>query len=223
MIPTITLYQGDCRDILRILDTESVDALVTDPPFGIGFNYDGNSDVASSPEEYEKWLLPVMRQCLCKVRPGGLVAVWQAIKNFRYLWDWFGDDIRIYCAAKNFVQIKPIPLQYAYDPVVMYYKDGPKRLHPTHQRRMMDYHVAYTNQQSIRDEGKGHPCARPIDTVTDIVSNFTLPEGTVLDPFMGSGTTGVACIRTGRSFIGIEISEVYFDRARKRIEAEQGE
>jgi len=46
------------------------------------------------------------------------------------------------------------------------------------------------------------------------------PNQTILDPFMGSGTTGVACIRTGRKFIGMEIDEKYFDIAVKRIEAE---
>jgi site-specific DNA-methyltransferase (adenine-specific) len=68
---------------------------------------------------------------------------------------------------------------------------------------------------------KGHPCPRPLDTVEEVVANFTLPGGTVLDPFAGSGTTAIACLRTGRNFIGCEIDPGYYEIARERIADEQ--
>jgi site-specific DNA-methyltransferase (adenine-specific) len=57
----------------------------------------------------------------------------------------------------------------------------------------------------------------------ELIADFTKPGGTILDPFMGSGTTGVACAKLGRKFIGIEIEPAYFDIACKRIEAAYAE
>lgn len=64
----------------------------------------------------------------------------------------------------------------------------------------------------------GHPCPFPIELVSPIIKASVPPNGSVLDPFMGSGTTGVACAKLGRKFIGIEIEPKYFDIACKRIE-----
>jgi site-specific DNA-methyltransferase (adenine-specific) len=69
-----------------------------------------------------------------------------------------------------------------------------------------------------RDVLTGHPSQKPIRLLRVLVSNFTNPTDTILDPFMGSGTTGVACAQLGRKFIGIEIDPDYFEIARKRIE-----
>lgn len=64
----------------------------------------------------------------------------------------------------------------------------------------------------------GHPCPRPLGQVQHIVEQWAPPDGVALDPFMGSGTTGVACLLTGRRFVGIEIDPGYFEVARQRIE-----
>ena len=64
----------------------------------------------------------------------------------------------------------------------------------------------------------GHPCPKPLPVMQWIVSRASLPNWLILDPFMGSGTTGVACVRLGRKFMGIEIEEKYFDIACRRIE-----
>ena len=66
----------------------------------------------------------------------------------------------------------------------------------------------------------GHPCPKPIGVALWMVGRGSIEGETILDPFMGSGTTGVACARLGRNFIGIEIEEKYFQLAVKRIEAE---
>lgn len=70
-------------------------------------------------------------------------------------------------------------------------------------------------------EGTLHPTQKPVGLMQFCIEQ-TRTTGTVLDPFMGSGTTGVACIRTGRKFIGIEIEPRYFDTACKRIETAWG-
>jgi site-specific DNA-methyltransferase (adenine-specific) len=64
--------------------------------------------------------------------------------------------------------------------------------------------------------GREHPNEKPVSLLQAIIAKT--PAKTILDPFMGSGTTGVACIKLGRKFIGIEIEPKYFDIARRRIE-----
>jgi len=202
-----------------------MDAVVTDPPYGIGFKYGDNGDVSKTPEDYARWFLPVLEQAKRTLRPGGFVAIWQAQPYFRHFWKWYGDDIHIYCAAKNFVQLRKTPINYGYDPVVMFYTNHGDPLRPDKPRRSIDFFVANTAgiiSDTTRIE-KGHPCPRPLDAVREVVDNFTLPGGTVLDFTMGSGTTGVACVQTGRNFIGIEIDEGYFNIAKERIEAAQRE
>ena len=71
------------------------------------------------------------------------------------------------------------------------------------------------------DRESEHPCAKPLHEWTRLVDAITLPQNLVLDPFMGSGTTGVACMNLKRKFIGIEIEPKYFDIACERIENAQ--
>jgi len=215
---TVELYLGDCLEVMQELEDNSVDAVITDPPFGIGFDYNGKGDVAKSAIDYWIWLSPKHKEMLRVLRPGGLTALWQANKYFRYFWDWFGDSIRIYAGCKNFVQLRKIPINYGYDPIIMKYLEG-EPLRPKKPKRSIDFFVANTAgivSDTTRIE-KGHPCPRPLDQTREIVDNFSLPGGTVLDPFMGSGTTGVACVQTGRNFIGIEIEPKYYKIAEKRI------
>jgi DNA modification methylase len=71
-----------------------------------------------------------------------------------------------------------------------------------------------------RAEENGHPCPKPIKQTEWMVSRVSFVGETVLDPFMGSGTTGVACAKLDRAFIGIEREPKYFDIARRRLESE---
>ena len=64
---------------------------------------------------------------------------------------------------------------------------------------------------------KQHPTQKPLSLIKKLVCEFTNEGDTILDPFMGSGTTGVACVQTGRNFIGIEIDPTYFAIAERRI------
>jgi len=76
----------------------------------------------------------------------------------------------------------------------------------------------YTYLTNNPDRSGLHPTEKPISLMAEIIKDFTNKEETVLDPFMGSGTTGVACVKLGREFIGIELDERYFEIACKRIE-----
>jgi DNA modification methylase len=127
--------------------------------------------------------------------------------------EWFPRGFRIFAACKSFVQFRPTPIQFSWDPVIFW---GRPRTDPSVD--VKDYHL-----QMLAPFGAGrvridHPCPRPIEQVEYVVESFVLRGETILDPFMGSGTTGVAAIKLGRKFIGIEIEPKYFDIACRRIE-----
>lgn len=216
---TINILNGDCSEVLKTLETNSVDAFVTDPPYGIGKIYEGKKEKASTPEQYWEWLGPIYNEGMRCLKPGGFFAIWQSCQYMRYFWDWFGNDIRIYCAAKNFTQLRKIPINYGYDPVVMFYKTGAEPLRPEKPRRNIDYFVANTAamvSDTSRPE-RQHPYPRPIDQVREIIQNFVVPGGVVLDPFVGSGTTAIACVLEARSCIGIEIEPKYLEIINTRL------
>jgi len=84
--------------------------------------------------------------------------------------------------------------------------------------------VGYMSVWNINSvKGTDHSCAFPVEIPDRCIRATTQPGDAVLDPFMGSGTTGVACVQTGRNFIGIEIDEGYFNIAKERIEKAQAE
>lgn len=78
----------------------------------------------------------------------------------------------------------------------------------------------YTHLTNHRERDGRHPTEKPILLMSELLEDFTNPGQTILDPFMGSGTTGIACIRLGRKFIGIEKDQKYFDIACERIQRE---
>jgi DNA modification methylase len=210
---------GDCLALLSALPDGCADALVTDPPYGIGFQYRGGREAANGPAAYWEWLRPRYHEALRCVRPGGFVAVWQSGPYLRHLWEWFGDGIHVYAACKNFVQIRPTPINWGWDPVVTFYKEGADPVRAQDWHRTIDFHVANTADMGAREASRGHPCPRPLDQARELVINFVVEGGLVLDPFAGSGTTGVACLRTGRRFVGFDVEPAYCYLARRRLGA----
>jgi DNA modification methylase len=213
-----TLYLGDCLEILPTLG--NVDAVVTDPPFGVGFKYASHDD---RPEAYEPeggygaWLMRRLELAEAIAEPGAAIFVWQGAPNIPRFAEWFPREWRIFCAAKNFVQMRPTAMQWSYDPIVAWWVPGKKPWSAGTATR--DFFLANTAPIIATPENieKGHPCPRPLDLVRHIVEQWCEPNTAVLDPFMGSGTTGVACAKLGRKFIGIEIEPRYFDIACERI------
>lgn len=214
----VTLHLGDCLEFIRSLPDGCVDAVVTDPPYGIGFKYATHDD---TPDGYGAWLWECIEEAERLCKPGSPIFVWQATRNVRRFAEWFPRDWRIFAACKNFVQMRPkCPMQYSFDPVLVWWTTGEPWTEGTANR---DWHIANTAPSARKGlaDVKGHPCPRPLDQVVHIVNQWVRPCGTVLDCFAGSGTTGVACVQTGRSFIGCEIDEGYFEIAKRRIEQAQ--
>jgi predicted RNA methylase len=205
-----TLYLGDCREVLPTLS--GIDAVVTDPPYGIGFKYESHVD---DPVTYPSFIGPVVSECSRLVGVGPCVF-WQGMPNCDRWHTWFPPGFRLFAACKGFVQYRPTPIQYAWDPVVFW---GMPRGYAGVGRR--DWHLQSLAPFGAYRDRVEHPSPKPIEQSVYVVEMFTALGDAILDPFMGSGTTGVACARLGRGFIGIEIEPRYFDIACRRIEQAQ--
>lgn len=217
----VILHLGDCHEVLAGLPKcLRVDAVVTDPPFCVGFKYESHDD---RPEAYEafggygSWIWARIERAERLCSPGSPIFVWQAAPNLRRLHEWFPRDWRLFCAAKNFVQMRPTPMQWSFDPILVWWTPGEKGWSAGTATR--DFHIANTAPIIATPDNieKQHPCPRPLDQAIHIVEQWCKPRSTILDPFMGSGTTGVAAVRLGRKFLGIEIEPRYFDIACRRI------
>jgi site-specific DNA-methyltransferase (adenine-specific) len=204
---TITLLQGDCLEIMPTLEAGSVDAVIADPPYGIDFKYSLHDD---NPEKYEEFMKSVIKKT--ELINKGMSFFWQAMINADKWHKWFPPGFRIFAACKGFVQFRPTPIQYSFDPVIFWGKfDGDPSVYKK------DWHVQRMAPFGAGREKINHPCPRPLEQVAYILEIATRPGDTVLDPFMGSGTTGIACVKTGRSFIGIELDPKYFVIAQRRV------
>ena len=192
------LWHGDCMEILPLLG--KVDAVITDPPYGVGFAYESHDD---SNDGYADWCatwfeeLQETRQCSPRV-----VAISCGISNLQmwpkptWVMAWHKPASMGRCAV-GFNN---------WEPVLIYGKVG---------RQIVDVFRATITPD---DELKAHPCPKPLGWGMELVDRLTKPGETVMDIFMGSGTTGVACANLGRRFIGIEKERKYFDLACRRIE-----
>lgn len=202
VIREATLYHGDSREIVPSL--QPVDALVTDPPYGIGEAAGKNKsrgklavskdygDDQWDNEPAPEWLMLLLRT---KSR-------WQVV---------FGG---------NFYAVPPSACWLVWDK-----ENGASDF--------ADCELAWTNLPKAArlkrwmwngmlragGEDRGdHPTQKPIKVMEWVLTLLPEPSQTILDPFMGSGTTGVACANLGRSFVGIERERRYFDAACRRIE-----
>jgi site-specific DNA-methyltransferase (adenine-specific) len=210
VIGDATLYLGDCREVLPTLG--AVDALIWDPPWGIGFSeYNSHTD---SEAEYPKWISNALDLSEKLVRDGWAV-VFQGPRRASEWTNLIPRPWRVMACAKNFTQILPGKGPIWSTDFALFWPVGEPRVE---HGRGRDFHLAITSD--MRGRPKGHPCPRPLDQMQYVVTCFSEPGFVCLDPTMGSGTTGVACVREGRKFIGIEIDEGYFDIACKRIDAE---
>lgn len=202
-----TLYLGDALDVLPTLG--KVDAVITDPPFGIWFKYESHVDDGDAYPDFMREVVGRVDRLL----DGGVAVFWQGMPNADRWHEWFPKGFRLYAACKGFVQYRPTPVQWSWDPVVFW---GKPNVEPTAGRR--DWHVQMITAFGAGREKIDHPCPRPLEQVSVVVETFTAESDLVCDPFMGSGTTGIACARMGRRFIGIEKETKYFSIACRRIE-----
>ncbi len=214
-----TLYLGDCREIMPTL--ERPDAVITDPPYGVGFSGKRTKHTTNIHDF-------VYQDDEEHFRSAVLPAVSMAIAC--------ADHAAIFCGTRRLMEYPP-PAEIGgivcpngvgpsswgfgcFHPVLFYgvspYLKSGLGGRPT-ATVMYSGGVRFAEESGSND----HPCPKPVAFMDWLVNLASLERQTVLDPFMGSGTTGVSAVRAGRRFIGIEIEPRYFDIACRRIEQAQ--
>ena len=197
----ITLYQGDCLEIMPTL-TERVDAVITDPPYGIGETSVKNSTRSKmvSVKNYGDyfWDKKVDRKIIDAILQ---VSTHQVIFGGNYYADWLPPSSSwIVWDKLNSGDFADCELAWT-----------------SHKRAIRKFAYMWNGCFKQHPEERYHPTQKPLSLMVWVIENYTSPGDTVLDCFMGSGTTGVACVQTGRNFIGIELDPKYFAIAEKRI------
>jgi DNA modification methylase len=212
IIGDATLYLGHAGDFVREV---AFDVAVMDPPYGIAEATGGTinngrrkGDYGETFEDTRPYLRGLIEQA---VEPALARCTRAAITPGRR-------NIWLYPEAAEvgeFYQPAAVSMstwgRSTWQPILYYGRDPyiGRRIHP------LSYRLIEAPEEN------GHPCPKPLKAWTWLTARVSLPDETVFDPFMGSGTTGVACAKLGRKFIGCEIDPRYFDIACKRIEDAQ--
>lgn len=191
--------------------------MITDPPYGVGFDYgpNGHKDAAG---EYAREIVPRIFAAEPLVGEQGVMCVFQSAVHAPRWAEWFPREWRPIAITKGFVQMRASFITAATDYALLWFPNGKPKTKPDWQPEpARDWF--YSGETAIPRRGpeRGHPCPRPLDMMQYLVSILCPPGATILDPFMGSGTTGVAAVSLGRKFVGVEVCPEYFDIACRRI------
>lgn len=251
---TIDLRLGDNVEVMRGLPGESIDMIVTSPPY---------DDVRTYASGHSFDFEGVAEQSMRLLKPGG-VLVWvvndgtkdgsESGTSFRQALRFKEIGFRLHdtmiFAKQTYVPLTHRRYEQAFefmfvlskgrpktfnpltDPCIMagviigktnkHYRDGtnPSAMSgngkPRKDRKIRSNVWKYSCGSSSGDGSTGHPAPFPLQLATDHIVSWSNPGDTVLDPFMGSGTTGLACLNAGRNFIGIELSPEYLAIAQQR-------
>ncbi len=205
-----TLYCGDSRELIASL--VGVDALVTDPPYGIGFEYLSYDDTEHGLDDLIETLISPLINKIGRavITPGNTNLHKYPKPTWTGAWTWDTTTARGFC---GWSQWQPI----------LFYGDDPAKGFGHHNGFLRSDRIHFSGGQAdiTASDGGIHSCPKPTKFMRRLVARFTNDGECIFDPFMGSGTTGVAAMQMGRSFIGCELEPKYFDIACKRIEDAQ--
>ena len=229
----LDLRLGDCLEELKKIPDESVDLVFTDPPYNVSGKNKLYRDYRSGKSgdisfDFGEWdydfdPIPFLQECKRVLRKDGSIIVWTSEQLFPVYRTWFAENMY---PKQLFVWVKENPLPqfrlcgYRQATELMYWaakgkigKNNPNFIFQA-QKEMTNVFYAPIVSGEERTE---HPTQKPLSITIQIIKTHCREGGVVLDPFMGSGTTGVACKLLNRNFIGIEIDETYFNISKNRI------
>lgn len=239
----IQLMQGDCLELMKGIPDSSVDMILCDLPYGTTRNkWDSIIPFDSLWKQYDRVIKSNGAIVLFSAEPFTSLLVSSNIKSFRYDLIWSKPQ------GSDFLNANRKPLR-SHENICVFYKSQPTynaqktdgkpykaksgestssnfgKFNGSHHTENKDGKRCPLTVLSFNGEhnkGKVHPTQKPVALLEYLVKTYTNPGEVVLDNCMGSGSTGVACVNTGRRFIGMELDQKYFDIALKRIAEAEG-
>jgi len=223
----VTLIKGDCLEELRKLQSGTVDLIITSPPYNLGnahhtgsnriFAYEDNMPE----QEYQEWQTEVLKECYRVLSPDGSLfynhknRIKKGLQITPYEWllktpFTIKQELVWFNRSQNFDKIRFYPMT---ERIYWLAKSPQTKLY-----NAINHHDVFDTKDWKPVGTKAeHKRAFPLEMPRDIIKCF--PDAkVVLDPFMGCGTVGVACEEEGKDFIGIEISDEYYEMAVRRFE-----
>lgn len=217
-----TIYNGDCLEVMADLPAMSAKAVITDPPYGINTKSDGTgklspwADLCNSAFWYAEWF----RRARSRLQPSG--CMWSCL-NWRSM-------VTFQKAAMD--------VNWPIESLLIWDKKwigpgGQKGLRPSYEMVALfaneDFSIDNRGLPDVQAfkwsslKPNGHPAEKPVDLMRFLIDNSTEPGDIVIDPFMGSGTTGEAAMLSKRRFIGIEQDPYWFSVCVERISNAQSQ
>lgn len=216
----VQLLQGDCLELMKDIPDGSVDMVLTDPPYGIDYSrHDGKRRFSKIIGDKSPLVdfIPLLKRVL---KPSGCTMIftrWNVQQKFIDVMEQAGLRVKsVLIWDKQIHGMGDLKRAYAsrYESILFHSEDN----FSFNGKRPQDI----ISVRRVLPQNLTHPNEKPVELLETLINQCTMGGGTVLDPFMGSGSTGVAAVNTGRSFIGMELDTGYFETACKRIsEAEE--
>ena len=230
----IDLRCGDCLELMKDIPDKSIDMILCDLPYGTTKNkWDSVIDLNELWTGYERIIKDNGAIVLFSQMPFTAELTHSNLKLFQYEWIWEKDN------GTGFLNAKKMPLKI-HENILVFYKKLPtynpqmrtgfkpykckQGRHSTNYGLYEQGHITESNGERYpidiiefkKDTGL-HPTQKPVALLEYLIKTYTNENDLVLDNCMGSGSTGVACVNTNRNFIGIELSEEYYNIAKERI------
>lgn len=247
---TTTLYNDDCLKILKTLGDETIDLVVTDPPYNENYQY-RDSAFVDKREDYYEFLVEVFKELKRVLKLSGslyfkhsskqigkILPLLSCFFTFRNLIIWISNSMahpyRNYDSYYEPIYFYTKTIKYTFNKKAEF-REKPKNYWSGSGKEFVGilcncwYDIKKVQAGCLKKTEGGtvgnkklHPCSMPVRLAERAIKVSSNPGDLVLDPFMGSGTTGIACKRLGRNFIGIELDKKYFELAQNRVN-EEGE
>ncbi|MDN7145281.1 DNA methyltransferase [Liquorilactobacillus mali] len=214
----INLQQGDCLELMKNIPDESVDMVLTDPPYGMAFQsrYRTSMYEKIKGDQNLDWLDDFVEE-IFRVSKNNtahyMFCSYHHIDIFKQAIQKRFNVKNIITWVKNNTSMGDLKGDFApKTEFIIFFQKGRRLINGKRDSNVFEYN---------KTRNELHPTQKPVDMVEYMLSKFSDEGGVILDPFMGSGTTGVAATNLDRSFIGYEIDEDYFKIAEQRISEAQ--
>lgn len=211
---TIEIKQGDCLELIKKLPDASIDAIITDPPYFLGMTHNGQkgcfNDLVICKPFYNKLFTEYKRI----LKPDHCMYFFCDWRSYAFYYPLLNASLKVDNMLVWVKHGRPTKTHYGYGNELILFSGNIKQCYISN----VIQNVKSFNLIDKTKEKKVHPTQKPVELIEKFILDSTNDNEIILDTFMGSGSTGVACINTGRHFIGYELDEAYFGIAKSRLE-----